>query len=426
MTQDVRRWILIAAAALVLLPLLVYTLDTIRGSGEVARNVTAAGIELGGLGEEDALEAVQTYEAELAQQPARVEVNGTEFVLDPRTIGLDVDEQAIVDEAMEQRRDKSFIAGFFSWFGSFGDTIELDVPVTIDRSLLDGYLTEWEATAIDAPAYEGGVIVRDLRVLPDYPRPGEGIDRDQAQSAVLAGMQTLDRDVIVIDTEQIEPELTNADIDAATAEAARLIDAPVTLSAADPEFQVVFPREDLARALLSEVRNESAPQVAFEFDDQKLLALLAPLRSDIEQPPRDAELQIDEEAKKVTLVPSRTGTKLDTELVAAALLEAAARPNNAGEFPYAEGAAPAFTTEDAEALGDIGFVSEFTTSHPAGQQRVINIHLMADTVDGAIVEPGAEFSLNEYVGQRTSEKGYVPAPMIFNGELILCMPHSIH
>jgi vancomycin resistance protein YoaR len=418
MTQDVRRWILIAAAALVVLPLIVYAFDTIRGSGEVARNVTAAGIELGGLGEEDALEAIRTYEAELGRQPARVAVNGTEFVLDPRTIGLDVDEQAIVDEAMEQRRDRSFIAGFFSWFGSFSDTIELDVPVTIDSSLLDGVLAEWEAAAIDAPAYEGGVIVRDLRVLPDYPRPGEGIDREQAQSAVLASMQTLDRDVIVIATELIEPQLTNADIDAATAEATQLIDAPVTLSATDPELEVVFPRENLAQALTSDVRKESGPRVVFEFDDQKLLAVLNPLRSDIEQPPRDAELQIDEEAKEVTLVPSRSGTKLDTELVAAALLEAAARPDNAGEFPYAEGVAPAFTTEDAEALGDIGFVSEFTTSHPAGQQRVINIHLMADTVDGAIVEPGAEFSLNEYVGQRTSEKGYVPAPMIFNGELI--------
>lgn len=418
MTQDVRRWILIAAAALIALPLILYTLDTIRGSGEVARNVTAAGIELGGLGEEDALEAIQTYEAELSQQPARVAVNGTEFALDPRTVGLEVDEQAIVDEAMEQRRDKSFIAGFFSWFGSFGDTIELDVPVTIDSSLLDGLLTEWEATAIDAPAYEGGVIVRDVRVLPDYPRPGEGIDRDQAQSAVLASMQTLDRDVVVIETERIDPELTNADIDAATAEAARLIDAPVTLSAADPAFEVVFPREDLAEALVSEVRQESGARVVFEFDEEKLLPVLAPLRPDIEQPPRDAELEIDEEAKQVTLVPSRTGTTLDTELVAEALLEAAARPNNAGEFPYGEGAAPAFTTEDAEALGDIGFVSEFATSHPAGQNRVVNIHLMADTVDGAIVEPGAEFSLNEYVGQRTADKGYVPAPMIFNGELI--------
>ncbi len=69
-------------------------------------------------------------------------------------------------------------------------------------------------------------------------------------------------------------------------------------------------------------------------------------------------------------------------------------------------------------MGDVQFVSEFTTSHPAGQPRVTNIHLFADTIDGAMVMPGEQFSLNDYVGQRTTEKGYVPAPMILGGELV--------
>jgi vancomycin resistance protein YoaR len=47
---------------------------------------------------------------------------------------------------------------------------------------------------------------------------------------------------------------------------------------------------------------------------------------------------------------------------------------------------------------------------------VSNIHKIADIVDGAIVRPGASFSLNGYVGPRTAEKGYVLAPMIFDGE----------
>ena len=45
-----------------------------------------------------------------------------------------------------------------------------------------------------------------------------------------------------------------------------------------------------------------------------------------------------------------------------------------------------------------------------------NIHKIADTVNGAIIKPGARFSLNGFVGPRTTEKGYVLAPMIFDGE----------
>jgi hypothetical protein len=42
---------------------------------------------------------------------------------------------------------------------------------------------------------------------------------------------------------------------------------------------------------------------------------------------------------------------------------------------------------------------------------------MAATVDGEIVVPGETFSLNDTVGQRTEEGGYLPAPGIFEGVL---------
>ena len=49
-----------------------------------------------------------------------------------------------------------------------------------------------------------------------------------------------------------------------------------------------------------------------------------------------------------------------------------------------------------------------------------NIHLIADATNGAVVAPGAVFSLNGRVGQRTAAKGYVPAGAIINGELYCC------
>jgi hypothetical protein len=49
---------------------------------------------------------------------------------------------------------------------------------------------------------------------------------------------------------------------------------------------------------------------------------------------------------------------------------------------------------------------------------VLNIQKMADTIDMAIVRSGRQFSINEYVGQRTEEKGYLPAGTIIAGELV--------
>ena len=419
MTDQIRRWLVIGAlSAVVVLPLFVFALDSAVTSGEVARNVNAAGIDLGGLGEEDALAALAEYENQLANTPATFTVKSSEFTLRPAEIGLAIDEQAIVDTAMAQRRDKGFPGSLFSWFGSFGDDIEIEVPVTIDDDLLDEVLDEWQSEAIAAPAYEGGIIVADTRILPDYPRPGEGIARDKARQVVAAELQTVDRSVVALETTQIEPQLTNDDIDAAVIEANRWIDNAVTLTADDPAVSVTFSREQLAAALIAEITTNSEAHLTLSFDRDKIQELLLPMRSEIEQPPRNAEYIIDEIAQTVELLPSRAATLLDVDLVVDALTQAAASASNSGSFPFGYGEEADFTTEEAEAMGDIEFVSGFTTSHPAGQARVTNIHLFADAVDGAMVMPGEEFSLNEHVGQRTADKGYVPAPMILAGELV--------
>ncbi|MGA9595384.1 MAG: peptidoglycan binding domain-containing protein, partial [Acidimicrobiia bacterium] len=339
MTHQLRRWIIIGAvAAVVLLPVLLFAIDGARTSGEIARNVSAAGVQLGGLGEEDAIAALREYETELANTPAIFTVANTQFTLIPATIGLNIDEQAIVTEAMQQRRDKGFPGSFFSWFGSFGDHIELDIPVTIDSELLDEVLSEWQTKAIAMPAYDGGIIVEDTRILPDYPRPGEGIDRDQAYQEVLASVESIDRSPVTLETTQLQPELTRDDIDAATTEAARLIDEPVTLASDDPEVSITFAREELANALVSKVTKDSPVRLEVSFDQAKIESLLAPHKSEIEQPARDAQFLINEDTREVSLLPSRDATLMDAGLVTDALEKAAASSTNSGVFPFGKGA----------------------------------------------------------------------------------------
>jgi hypothetical protein len=65
-------------------------------------------------------------------------------------------------------------------------------------------------------------------------------------------------------------------------------------------------------------------------------------------------------------------------------------------------------------------IGQFTTYYDCCESRVTNIHLIADAVNGAIVEPGGTWSINDHVGQRTRAKGYVPAGAIIGGELVCC------
>jgi hypothetical protein len=63
-------------------------------------------------------------------------------------------------------------------------------------------------------------------------------------------------------------------------------------------------------------------------------------------------------------------------------------------------------------------VSEFTTPHACCETRVLNIQRMADLVRGVYLVPGETLSLNEFVGPRTVENGFLPAGAIRQGHLI--------
>ena len=63
-------------------------------------------------------------------------------------------------------------------------------------------------------------------------------------------------------------------------------------------------------------------------------------------------------------------------------------------------------------------VGEFTTPHACCESRVRNIHRIADIVRGVYLVPGETLSLNEYVGPRTVENGFIAAGAIRQGHLI--------
>ncbi len=434
MFAKLRNNLKITIPSLVLIPLLFVVADISSRNDEIARNVTIAGLDVGGLSPEDATTMVLEYQDELRNETMLITVKDTTFELDPKNVGLVINADEVVSAAMEQRRESGIVGQVFSWFGSLSSVRELDVGVTIDPALLDDQLDEWQQSAITTPAYDGGVIVTDGFAKPDYPRKGEGIERNEALRILTDVLTDPKTNTASLPTAEVTPSLTRSDIDKAVAEANLLIGGPVTLRSEEPPLELTITSQQLIDAFVSNVVTVGTPRIELGFDREKLAPLIEPLREAANSEPRDADWFIDEDAPvpehdddtegekgigfPVTLIPSRPATSLDIDLVVDAIAATASSDVRIGEFPFAEGAPADFTTADAEAMGEVALVSEFTTFHPAGQSRVTNIQLFAETVDGDKVWPGEEYSLNEAVGQRTVEKGFVSGGMILGGELV--------
>ncbi len=420
MSMKLRVLLSLVPVVLIAVPATAFAFSEAIGRGEIEPEVSAAGVDLSGLGRDDALEAMRAYESDLRSTTVRFMVKDTSFSLSPATVALDIDEEKIIDQAMEVRREDGLVTRFSSWMTSSREyePVDIAVELNIDDARLDDVFDAWESGAIAVPAFEGNITVADGRIVPEYPRPGEGIDRSMARDLAAAAILVFEKSVVPLPTKFIEPELTAAQLNAWVEEAGAYVGGPVTLTGTDPDVEITFSRDNLFSALRTELKTSSPASFKVWLDPAAIHPLLEPIRDMIEQAPRDAEVIVNEEEKNVTVIPSRNAVVLDDSLVMAAVTEAALDGSGTGPLPYAQGEGPEVSTEDIAAWGPLGLVSSFTTKHSCCEDRVHNIQLFAETIDGAMVLPGEEFSLNAHVGQRTSEKGYRSAGTLVRGELV--------
>ena len=80
---------------------------------------------------------------------------------------------------------------------------------------------------------------------------------------------------------------------------------------------------------------------------------------------------------------------------------------------------PEVTREYLENLLFRDLIGECVTEIPVTEDRLNNVVLASEAVNGYILEPGEEFSFNRVVGQRTAARGYLPGPAISGNTFIL-------
>lgn len=424
MTLSIRLLIasVVAVGAVVGGLVFLFGIDRLTNGSEILGDVTVNAVELGGLDEFEAIERVRNMEQELIESPIPVVVAGRTFALDPVTIGLDIDEQAIVDAALGNGREGNLAEQLGWWLGHFGnDDTSLEVPFTYDAAALEATIDRWQFEGIADPAHPGDVRIEDGSIVYTYPRSGTGIEVEEAIAALAAVLVDRSRPAVELPTRFIEPQLTDADINAAVDRANALLAGPITLRAAEFDRVVQVPGSVLADALVIRRADDTptgVPEFRMRLESALVLEYIGAFSPYLETEPIDAEIFIDDENDSVTITPSTPVQEPDPTRVISAVWAAANSPDRTATIRYRQGREADLSTADVEAFGIKEKISEFTTFHACCQSRVTNIQQIADVVDGAWVMPGEVFSLNDHVGKRTRAKGYVCAGALIRGEIV--------
>lgn len=449
-TTATARWRLVGVAVpAVAVVVLVgaWAIDTAALSGQVMRNVEVAGRDVGGLGEASLPEVMDGIAAELAERPVVVRAGDRRYDTTAGKLGLAVDTEATARAALDAGRRDSLLRRPLSWLGSFFGKRDVDVRYSVKESQVVATMLELEGADQQVPkdptiqlGESGWVAVPGV--------PGRGVDTDEviaelAGAATGAGRtgrpSTADNggardtegggdgadDPIVVEAALVDiaPRFSDAEARELAERANAMTAEGLTLTVGDVSKTV-----DAAtlRSWVGPTTEGGALDLAIRPD--VVSAAIPEIFSDLTAEPKNASFDLRDGTPVV--VPSQQGVTCcgadSPELVWRALVDAAGTA--ALEAQVTE---PEITTEEANGLGIVQPVGGnrawrdgaattagpgFTTYHAAGQSRVTNIHRIADLVRGTVILPGATFSVNDTVGQRTAGKGFVSAGAIREGE----------
>lgn len=414
-----RRSITSLLAGLLLLPcllVLLFLCDRAVNTGRVLRGVQLGPLALSGMDADAVSAALEPRSSALADASLRLAIGATLVELEAEAVGLHVDLSGTVGAALGAGREPGLGRQLSWWLSSMSRSHALHWVAKLDDQRFEAELSRLGALALKQPPFDGAIVLDGEQLVAKPPRRGWVIDHEATRLAVLAafsagtqGRGLFARAALV----EVEPATTPQQVEAALERARRLVSKPIKLENSAEQVAVDFGVADLRAALGS----RSGPKgLELFFKAEAIEAQLKPLRKNLEDEPRNARFSVERDQIKIE--PSRAGTLLDAAAVAAELLVVASAGKTLGELPIQRSAPPAFTTEDAEALGIRRLVSSFTTYHACCQPRVQNIHLIADLLNDTIVKPGERFSVNEYIGPRTHGKGFVEAPTISRGEMV--------
>ena len=363
------------------------------------------GVSVGGMTTEQATERLQAEFAAKVKAPIRVDLAGTNssFSLEPATAGLTLDLPGTLAGLSGFTVDPSVI------WNRLSGRPERPLLVHVDQNRLSEALTAQAAKVQSAPV-DGTVSFVGGKVVTTPAHNGLALHVDDAARKITQAWPRVQS--VTADATVTEPKVTQAKLDAAVRTfATPAMSGPVTIVIGDKTAVVTPEQYAGALSMVPDATGALAPVV----DAEALRGVVVSATSGFVVPAQNASIVLEGGAPVVR--PSVAGVAVDTTPAADLLVKAMTAPDRRMALSLVP-AAPALTTEAAQALGVKELVATFDSTFPNNPDRTVNLTTAANTINGTLIKPGEVFSLNGILGERTAAKGYREAGMILDGRLV--------
>jgi vancomycin resistance protein YoaR len=389
-----------------------WAIDGRGRDGKAARNVTLAGRSIGGMTAAQLRQVVASVAQSEPRRPVRVDVDGGRgFTTTAGELGVAVDQDATVVAALEAGKKGSLPGRIASWVWGFVRHRQAPVEVRVDAATT--YAAIGTLDVGRTAATEPSITVEDGALVAVPGKPGRGVDPAHVVAALPDALDhgsPSSTTTVHVSRGVVPPRFPVARATALAREAERLVADGLKVRAGGDTATIP------AKTLRSWMEvHDAGSDLALGVAPDEAAKGLAALLPDAGVRPVDAGFSVT--GGGVVITPAKTGTACCGADAPARVMEGlrAGSPSRVVALPL-KTVEPKRTDADARKLGIKEQVSTFTTPHKCCEPRVTNIHRIADLLRGVVIEPGETFSVNKTIGKRTTEKGFVSAPVIENGQ----------
>ncbi|MGH3038179.1 MAG: VanW family protein [Gaiellaceae bacterium] len=376
-------------------------------ASHVAAGIKVDGVSVGGLTAEEAQAKLSKVAARYASQPVVFTAAEREFRIRPEALAVEADWEVVAQEAVG-RGDAPFpIRGLERiWLRFVG--AEVQPTPEFFQAALDERL-ERIAAKVDRPAVEASLVLTGFEPEVVPAQAGLELDRDAAAGIIVSSLAGLDREVTPLPVVVDSPEVTSDTLAPVARQLRSVLSGPVQLTHQGTFFTIK------PSALVKMLQLPADGATSLRIDQDAAARRLANLARGLSRPPRNADFAVRRNGK-VRVVPSRPGRELNVPATASALLQAASRTTNRSAAVVVAQFEPRLTTAQAKALRIERQLASYTTLYAGTADRINNLQLAIEILDGARIAPGDTWSFNEFVGPRTPERGFRSAPVIMDGK----------
>ena len=396
---------LLAVAAVLMAVVAGWLIDDKLLGGDIARNTSVSGVDIGKLDRNEAAERLG--DGRLTDRPIELFNGANSFTTTAAELGVTVD----IDTAINTAADRPFLLlQPLGWVGSLLSSDAITAEYDLDIDQLAAFFAGGAESVFDLdfgrPVIEvvnGQFVEVDTAAMPI-------VDLDDLRTRVLEAARDNADTIARIEIPIGGQEQIDRGADELIAEANELVEGGLFIRVTGERKRILIPEEALRTWI---VFGGTVDEPTISLNETLAQATVESLFIDIGEDGVEPTFSIDGSGA-VRILGNSPGSECCEFDSVDRIWEALQNGTPEIELSPREDI-DARGIEWAESLQIKELVGEFTTNYVAGQSRVVNIQRIAELTRGAIIEPGGEFSINDYVGRRTRANGFVDAGVIVNG-----------